>query len=276
MTCYFDKLPDCVNLGLCWDKYFFLESKNRNFFLKSKAEESERNLAMELLRRLNNKLSYVTKLGSFDVLHRRRDNLIAKLEPKMSKVCDFNLKLKGRLLVGSGNPSPIEVGMTFSRNYGIPVIPNSAIKGSLGHYLKSNGLLGEYFKDLFGEDTKEGEDSENIRGCLIFLEAIPKGDLKFDVDIVNNHFQPYYMNSDRPPNDWYNPVPVTYITVLEETFRFTLLKDNTQNRLSNEIFAEVSKHLKQMLSKSGIGAKTNYGYGRFKISGVAKVPGSDL
>lgn len=258
MTCYFDKLPDCVNLGLCWDKYFFLESK---------AEESERNLAMKLLQSLNDKLSYVTKLGSFDVLHRKRDNLIAKLEPKMSKVCDFNLKLKGRLLVGSGNPSPIEVGMTFSRNYGIPVIPNSAIKGSLANYLKSNGLLGEYFKDLFGEDTKEGEDSENIRGCLIFLEAIPKGDLKFDVDIVNNHFQPYYMNSDRPPNDWYNPVPVTYITVLEETFRFTLLKDNTQNSLSNEIFAEVSKHLKQMLSKSGIGAKTNYGYGRFKVLG---------
>ncbi|AFM21754.1 CRISPR-associated protein, Cmr6 family [Acetomicrobium mobile DSM 13181] len=267
MTYPFDHLPDSLNLGLYWDKYFFLEPNNRRVF--ENHNRDERNLALELAKHLNSKLQRMTKEGDrnpFSILCNKLDYLINNLGSKMSKVCDLNFRLKGKLLVGSGNPSALEVGMTFSRNYGIPVIPNSAIKGCLAHYLKSNNHLVEYFKELFGEDIKGGEngESENIKGCLIFLDAIPISDLKFGVDIINSHFQPYYMNSDHPPNDWYNPVPVTYVTVCAGTFRFTILKDRTKSELPDTVFGELEKQLKQMLCKAGIGAKTNYGYGRFE------------
>lgn len=51
-------------------------------------------------------------------------------ETRMAEV-----KLASRLLVGHGNPSPIEVGLTVHHTWGVPVIPGSALKGLLNHYV---------------------------------------------------------------------------------------------------------------------------------------------
>ncbi|HEX4418387.1 MAG TPA: type III-B CRISPR module RAMP protein Cmr6, partial [Kofleriaceae bacterium] len=45
------------------------------------------------------------------------------------------LTLQSRLLIGHGNPSPTDVGLTVHHTWGVPVIPGSALKGMLAHYV---------------------------------------------------------------------------------------------------------------------------------------------
>ena len=177
---------------------------------------------------------------------------------KTHSVFDITATLEGKLLVGVGNPSIIEVGMTFSRNYGLPIIPASTLKGCFSSYLKEIGYDRQKIKELFGEDTST---ENNVRGSLVFLDAIPVEGVAFSLDIVNNHFVPYYSRESPPPNDWYNPVPVVYIVVEGGKFRFTVIEEGG---LSVEEKTELQKHFIEMFKWHGLGAKSNYGYGRFE------------
>lgn len=47
----------------------------------------------------------------------------------------FKLELVTRLLVGHGNPSSTDVGLTVHHTWGVPMIPGSALKGLLAHYV---------------------------------------------------------------------------------------------------------------------------------------------
>jgi CRISPR-associated protein Cmr6 len=47
----------------------------------------------------------------------------------------FELVLASRLLVGHGNASATDVGMTVHHTWGVPVIPGSALKGVCAHYV---------------------------------------------------------------------------------------------------------------------------------------------
>jgi CRISPR-associated protein Cmr6 len=47
----------------------------------------------------------------------------------------FELKLASRLLVGHGNASAVDVGITVHHTWGVPVIPGSALKGLLAHFV---------------------------------------------------------------------------------------------------------------------------------------------
>lgn len=243
------------NLGLFWDKYSFV--KHKSYFIDKNSKDQ--NLAPALFGELQKALEKVKEASN--ILKFRR-NLVVN---GSNVVLDLEANLNTRLLVGSGNSSPTEVGMTFSRNYGVPVIPGSALKGCFSHYLKERGdIFDADFRELFGEELN-GSSEDNVRGSLIFLDAIPL-ELKLGLDIVNNHFQPYYMEKQHPPNDWYNPVPVMYLVVESGRFRFTILADkNNGKRLSSGLKKKLSEEFRNMLKTYGIGAKTNYGYGRFSL-----------
>jgi CRISPR-associated protein Cmr6 len=45
------------------------------------------------------------------------------------------LSLASRLLIGHGNSSAIDVGLTVHHTWGVPVIPGSALKGLVAHYV---------------------------------------------------------------------------------------------------------------------------------------------
>ncbi len=47
----------------------------------------------------------------------------------------FELVLASRLLVGHGNSSAIDVGITVHHTWGVPVIPGSALKGLVAHFV---------------------------------------------------------------------------------------------------------------------------------------------
>lgn len=255
----FKNIPKSKNMSLYWDKYVFIEKLLANDGRRYKKEE---NLDIEILRYLNQNISQEI----IDKLEERRKRIVEKFREKGQVVIDTKMRLRTRLLVGSAIPSILEIGMCLSRNYGIPIIPSSSIKGSFSNYFSDTNLLSEkeYLK-VFGGNMID--PNENEKGSVIFLDAYPVSELRFSLDILNNHFQPYYMDG-KIPNDWYNPVPVKYVTVGQGVFRFTLL---SEEKLDNIVVIKLNIAFGDMLGRYGIGAKTSYGYGRFeKIEDVSE------
>lgn len=64
-------------------------------------------------------------------------------------------RLTSRLLVGHGNASPTEVGLTLHRTWGVPIVPGSALKGLLAHYVAT----------VYGpDDARDDPERERFRG----------------------------------------------------------------------------------------------------------------
>jgi CRISPR-associated protein Cmr6 len=69
--------------------------------------------------------------------------------------------LAGRLLVGHGNSSAVEVGLVLHHTWGVPVVPGSALKGLLAHYVEAT--YGPEDQDLPPWEQPEGEERERSR-----------------------------------------------------------------------------------------------------------------
>ena len=84
----------------------------------------------------------------------------------------------------------------------------------------------------------------------------------FRVDIMNPHYGPYYRNpsKENPPADWYEPKPISYLTVNTDVkYRFVLASKDSG------LLETASKWLKFALENIGVGAKGNQGYGVFEV-----------
>jgi len=53
---------------------------------------------------------------------------------KIQDAVEFKMKTKSRLIVGLGQESVYETSIRLHRNYGVPIIPGSALKGIAKHY----------------------------------------------------------------------------------------------------------------------------------------------
>ncbi len=181
------------------------------------------------------------------------------------------------LIVGLGETSPYETGITLDYLTGLPIIPGSAIKGITRRaaIMKLSGRIeilpyGEEFAELAKEYEKHQEitkvfGTQDQKGTVIFMDAYPvdwseaeNGKL-FRLDVMNPHYQPYYENPNQnPPADWYNPVPVFYLTVNTRVkYRFVLASED------ESALSLAKKWLEFALAHIGIGAKGNQGYGVF-------------
>ena len=68
------------------------------------------------------------------------------------------LTLESRLLVGHGNASAIDVGLTVHHTWGVPVIPGSALKGLVAHYVDAT-----YGPTESGRKPWEQQGDERVR-----------------------------------------------------------------------------------------------------------------
>ena len=209
------------------------------------------------------------------------------------------------LIIGLGEASPYETGITLDFLTGLPIIPGSALKGNTRraaimiygaeYWDKFSSNFQEKFKcqpeikqfnglkyiDLlpYGEEFAFVADqienffvpgtfteifgTQDQKGKVIFMDAYPidwpDGKL-FRLDVMNPHYGPYYENpSKNPPADWYNPIPVFYLTVnVGVKYRFILASEN------ENILRKALDWLKFALTNIGIGAKGNQGYGVFE------------
>jgi len=183
------------------------------------------------------------------------------------------LTVLGRLAVGLGAASALEVGLRLHHVYGVPVIPGSALKGLAAHYCHNvwaqrdtefrgltrrgqEGPPGPSYQVLFG--------SQEDAGHIIFHDAwiLPEcvaGSLELDVMTV--HHRGYYTHAGtEPPTDYDDPVPVPFLSV-KGTFLVAVECD--VKGPDGARWAELAMALlKEALAEWGAGAKTNAGYGR--------------
>ncbi len=194
---------------------------------------------------------------------------LLQMEPEV-----FDLKTAQPLIIGPGEPSPYETGITLDFLTGLPIIPGSALKGitrraAIMKLSNRTDILpyGEEFDEIAKEYNKHDQiievfGTEDQRGEVIFMDAYPfewpEG--LFRVDIMNPHYGPYYESKgNEPPSDWYNPVPVPYLTVnTGVTYRFVLASRD------EKLLEKAREWLDFALQNIGIGAKGNQGYGVFK------------
>lgn len=75
----------------------------------------------------------------------------------------FTMRTKSRLIIGLGNESIYETSIRLHRNYGVPYIPGSALKGVAKHYTILNlaERLMDYSEDFFKLAKRAQEALEN-------------------------------------------------------------------------------------------------------------------
>ena len=180
------------------------------------------------------------------------------------------------LIVGLGEAFPYETGITLDFLTGLPIIPGSALKG-IARRAAIMKLSGKTDLLPYGEEytkvAQEYDQHEKIvqvfgtqdqKGKVIFMDAYPVEwpNGLFRVDVMNPHYGPYYKSKGKkPPGDWYNPVPVFYLTVNEGVkYRFIIAGKDS------ELLCLAKKWLEFALEHIGVGAKGSQGYGIFEIS----------
>lgn len=176
----------------------------------------------------------------------------------------------GRVAIGLGNESPLEVGLSLNFTYGTPLLPGTALKGLAGHYCHevwgkdkgSSGFQrgGGHFSTIFGS-TEDG-------GHMVFNDAwvLPESLTSCLVpDVMTVHHARYYQeDSDTAgPTDFDDPTPIPFLSV-RGRFKVALQCD-VPGENGREWVNMTLTLLLEALREWGIGAKTNSGYGRVVV-----------
>lgn len=182
----------------------------------------------------------------------------------------------GRMIVGLGTESILEVGISLHRTYGVPLIPGSALKGLAARYARrltdrawhpkkhattespdmTDPSEGQSYRAMFGD---HGE-----AGSVVFHDAlwIPHdgATLPLALDVMTVHHAKYYgadSKDDTPPADSDDPNPIPFVTA-QGSYLIALEGPPAWTDAAMAI-------LKMALSSEGIGAKTAAGYGRLSL-----------
>ena len=240
------KLP--LNVGLFFEKYIIWYKEN---------DRKKCGIGKQIsLLRKDGKLSvpsHLIPLTLYENYRGRFENVIDSLENLNYKAKRLELKPRWRLAINLGAASVYETFLLLHRNYAVPIIPGSAVKGVAHHYAKKYEKLSENeIAKMFG--------TQNKKGRVIFFDALPIIDRNQDfivLDVMNVHYRDYYEKGE-VPGDWMNPNPIFFLTVEGIKFRFTVAsKDEKMAEKAIEL-------LKEALLTTGIGAKTSAGYGYFE------------
>ncbi len=106
--------------------------------------------------------------------------------------------------------------------------------------------------------------SAAVRGRVCFTDALPDDPdgtaLRFHLDVVTPHYGPYYGGGgDKPPADWYSPVPSNFLTVgAGSPFAFVLYGPD------GHLVDRAAGWLREALAW-GAGGKVSAGYGAMTV-----------
>ena len=215
-----------------------------------------------------------------------------------AKLCEVTMA--SRLLVGHGNASASEMGLTVNRTWGTPVIPGTALKGLVSGYVdavygpdpdapasddknrddwaastwKGNGVVkqpGCWHARIFGSPAVGPNYQRGLRGGVAFHDALYVPEQvtckPYEVDVLTVHQKQSYYDSHGGnwPNDWNDPVPIGFLTV-KPGARFLLALEGPPEAL--KLTMEL---LLQALAEWGAGGKTSLGYGRIDAARTAHI-----
>lgn len=212
---------------------------------------------------------------------REKQNAELLLGP--NKARSFQYATSWRMVQGLGMESVYEVSMTLHHVYGIPYIPATVLKGVVRSWIidqvfdkeEENAIADKSFCDWFGCPgelliDRNGKKTRHKsfygqarKGKLIFFDVYPVEKPKVKPDVMNPHYADYYQDNknEKPPADYYNPVPVYFLTVENTRFQF-VFGAFEQGTLVQIIGGKtIEDWTRDALQNHGIGAKTAVGYG---------------
>lgn len=173
----------------------------------------------------------------------------------------------GRMIVGLGTESVLEVSISMHHTYGVPFIPGSALKGLTAGFAARN-LADPEWERRTGTSHAALFGTHEAAGCVAFHDALwvperAEAALPLDLDVMTVHHADYYQGkSDRrdvlPPADWDDPNPVSFITA-RGSYLVVLEGPDAWTDVAMTL-------LKRALRRDGIGAKTAAGYGRLDLA----------
>lgn len=194
--------------------------------------------------------------------HARRARLCEAINGQM-----FELELDWRFLTGSGNPHPIENGLTWHPTLGVPYLPASAFKGLLRAFLTHwQGDAATLGKELFGDTDAAGQ--------LQFFDVLPSEPVKLLVDVMTPHYGEWYVAGgdaatalavQNIPAPWHNPVPIPFL-VVQGPLTLRAMVAPLRGVQKQSLWDELETLIVEAFSVAGAGAKTASGYGRMALA----------
>jgi CRISPR-associated protein Cmr6 len=206
---------------------------------------------------------HIKELAGHPIPDRYREALALRRQDfatRQDRVICAPARVQGRLVIGLGQKGPIEAGLHLEHTWGVPVLPGTALKG-----------LASTTADRLLEDPawRRGQGSHaalfgtnDDSGGVVFHDAWwdPEGEkaLPIHLDVMTVHHQAYYGGGAAAPSDMDSPNPVAFASV---TGCYLVAVEGPRP------FCDAAMAILQIgLMELGLGAKTNAGYGRLKLS----------
>jgi len=185
------------------------------------------------------------------------DRLVANAEARATTAT-----VDGRMIVGLGTESVLEVGISLHHTYGVPFIPGSALKGLAANFA-ARALQDAAWAKRSGESHADLFGTHEQAGCVAFHDALwvpeaPGAKLPLDLDMMTVHHADYYQGKNKPPADWDDPNPISFVTA-RGSYLVVLEGPDAWTDVAMTL-------LKRALRRDGIGAKTAAGYGRLDLA----------
>lgn len=249
-------------------------------------------------------LAAVTKCtGDTNLLTSARAAYFAALRSLPGRTVTFCATKIGPLTLHLSRAGSLEnAGICLHRTYGFTYLPGSGLKGLARAFAESVWLpqQGEVGSDnwanawqdietVFGWAPNKDRKDDRIRakhwgqkcptastGAVIFHDAWPLQWPQLVVDITTSHHKNYYgSNGSSPPGDWEEPNPVSFLAVdPKPDLQFRMALTWTQRAGGGADFQPAERDRLFQLAQSwliggmeqlGVGAKTNAGYGSFRV-----------
>ncbi len=254
-----------INFNLLYHKFPEFDRVENKFIFYRKKEKRQKEdipeyfLGSKLNKGVSEEFFDPQKISKVSENYYKQIKALGYYQGPEDKPQTLELTPEWRMVVGLGNESVYETGMTLHHIYGFPYIPASAVKGITNHYAKEEYESEKEKRHLiFGVDEKEAGIGNAKQGKVIFFDAFPTGKIILSPDIMNNHYPKYYDGGEKPPADWQSPNPIFFLTVKNTAFRFALAIKQGED---SELLELAKEWLEEALSENGIGAKTAVGYG---------------
>lgn len=191
----------------------------------------------------------------------RQRSMVNKLGGRV--LCLTNLD---RFVTGMGREHPLENGLAWHHTLGVPYLPGSSLKGTLGAWLREETDDWDWARHRWTPQSGAAQwlGTQKHAGRFILLDMLPIRRPQLCVDVMTPHYGPYYQQGD-DPGDWHSPNPISFLAVAQNQFwQLAILPTGGDRLLDEAPMDAMVALLTTAIEVCGAGAKTAVGYGRFK------------
>jgi CRISPR-associated protein Cmr6 len=174
-------------------------------------------------------------------------------------VC-FRGRTVTKFVSGLGRAHPVQNGFEWHHSLGVPMLRGSGQKGVVRDWVTIWETVDpEHCKRVLGTLPPELRE-----GSVAYLPALPTHPPELCIDGTTPHLTEYYQHQ-KPPADWYNPVPQQWLAVAKGVeFQFAVVPVRRAAAGQRDV-GMACDWLKAALTTIGAGAGTAVDRGLFEI-----------